>query len=235
MKYHHIHFQTIDSTNTFLKNNYEKYDSFTFVSSDYQSSGKGRNDRKWVADEGKNILMSFILKEDNILSDFPFISIGTAYVIAQYLQDIEVKNVSIKWPNDIYVNDKKICGILLESSLPRYLVVGLGLNLNQREFLDEYRITPTSAANELGKELDKITVSEELIQRLTAFMSDIRANISHLKEFITSHNYLLNKRVKVNDIEGIVVGIDETNALLINENGVIKQINSGEINISLQN
>lgn len=234
MKVNHIHFETIDSTNKYLKENNERYDSFTFVSSDYQTHGKGRNDRVWTAEQEKNVLMSFIVKDEELLNEFSSISIGTAYVIAEYLESLGIKGVSIKWPNDIYINGKKVCGILLEASLPNYLVVGFGLNLNQKQFLGDYRVKPTSVANELGGELDKDIVIDELIKRLTAFIANMSGNREKLKQFITSHNYLLNKHVKVNNIEGIVVGIDENNCVLLQTNEGIEQINSGEIDISLQ-
>ena len=123
----HIHFEEIDSTNTYLKKEYQNLDNLTFVTADYQSSGHGRYDRKWSANKGDNVLLSYLIKDKNIIEHFSYMSMFTAVVIIKYLEDKGLTNVSIKWPNDVYVNGKKIAGILLEGNIPNYVVIGVGL------------------------------------------------------------------------------------------------------------
>ena len=117
MNYKSLHFNEIDSTNTYLKNNYLSLDNFTFVSSDYQSNGKGRNDRKWLSDSGENLMFSFLIKDSSLINIAPSLSMMAACEVAKLLEELDIKKVSIKWPNDVLVSDKKICGILLDAKI----------------------------------------------------------------------------------------------------------------------
>ena len=139
-----IHFETIDSTNTYLKGNYEKLDNFTFVSADFQSAGRGRNNRNWKSEKGENLLFSLLIKDKTLIDKFSSLSVISAFSI---IKALNLEYLSIKWPNDIYYKDSKLCGILLEAVTRNEiecLIIGIGLNVNQREFVGEYKRTPTS-------------------------------------------------------------------------------------------
>ena len=114
MNFHYLHFDEIDSTNNYLKNSYQLLDNFTFVSADYQSKGKGRNDRVWESIKGSNLMFSILIKDPKLIEVSTILSLVTAVEISRLLESYSINNVSIKWPNDVLVNDKKICGILLE-------------------------------------------------------------------------------------------------------------------------
>ena len=224
-----IHFETLPSTNAYLKEHYEECSSFTFVQADYQSEGRGRNDRKWESNNKDNLLFSLLIKDEQILKDFRLLSMGSAYVVAKYLETLGLKDVSIKWPNDVYVNGKKICGILLEGSIPTYLVIGIGLNVNQKEYPNDLRRPATSISLEKGKDFDIQTLLETLSNELTAFISSFKENMKSCEEFIASHNFLAGKLVKTNEKTGVVVGISPDFGLLLDVNGQIETISSGEI------
>ena len=110
-----LHLNKIDSTNNYLKQNYKNLEDYTFVSADLQTNGKGRNEREWKSENGKNLLFSLLLLDKPLFKLYKDISIITAYSIIEALSKIGIKGLSLKWPNDVYVNGKKICGILLES------------------------------------------------------------------------------------------------------------------------
>lgn len=230
----HIHFDEIDSTNTYLKNEYQNLDNLTFVSADYQTSGHGRFDRKWSANKGDNVLLSYLIKDKDIIEHFSYISMFTAVVIVKYLEDKGLSNVSIKWPNDVYVNGKKIAGILLEGNVPNYVVVGLGINLNQVEFDNELRHPATSLKLEKPDyNSSSLVEAQEIIYRFNSLWADFKGDWSIYDNFIKNHNYLLKKSIKlsnsVNVIEGIVEDIDSSCNLLINNGKEIVKINTGEI------
>ena len=138
MSYKTIDFDVIDSTNLYLKQNYQNEDNFTFVSALFQNKGKGRNVRKWQSTSGDNLLFSLLIKDKNILKNYQCLSMLTATAIFKVLKSLSIENVSIKWPNDVYVNDKKICGILLEGisydNELKAIVIGVGLNVNENSF-----------------------------------------------------------------------------------------------------
>ena len=231
--YHVIHFKEIDSTNNYLKNSYRLLGNFTFVVADYQSRGKGRNDRTWSSEEGKNLMFSFLIKDPVLLKKYNALSIISAVEVAKLLESYKFKGVTIKWPNDVFINEKKVCGILLEGQILEYLAVGIGLNVNQKSFPDGLRRPATSLSLEANKDFDL----EEIEKKLFA---NIVNNLSNLKEgeyldYLKDHNYLLNKRVKVlvNDqpFIGEVVGIDANYFLQIKTSDMLLHIDSGEIEI----
>lgn len=233
MKYQHLHFHEIDSTNNYLKNSYQLLDNFTFVSADYQSAGKGRNDRKWESAKGCNLMFSFLIKDKKLLKKAPILSILTAVEVSKLLERYGLNNVSIKWPNDVLVNDKKICGILLEGQLPHYLVVGVGLNVNQKEFPSNLRREATSLSTELKKDLDIEAIKEQLFLNIVNNVNEVFINDD--LSYFEQHNYLLNKKVKVTINQqlfiGEVVGIDDYFNIQILCDDILLHVDSGEIEI----
>lgn len=233
MHYHHIHFKEIDSTNSYLKNSYKLLNDFTFVSADYQSGGKGRNDRVWISDKDENLMFSFLIKNQSLVNKFSMLSIATAVEVAKTLESYQIKNVSIKWPNDVFVDGKKVCGILLEGQIPDYVVVGVGLNVNQKAFPDNLRRPATSMSLELNKDLVVEKIKEQLFNFLIEDLSNF--NQEQFLDYFRSHNYLLNKRVKAtingNLFIGEVMGIDDGFFLQIKTNDMLIHIDSGEIEI----
>ena len=232
--FHVVKFKQIDSTNNYLKNSYKLLDNFTFVTADYQTNGKGRNDRVWSSNEGENLMFSFLIKDQKLLKKFSALSIISAVEVAKLLEEYEIKDVSIKWPNDVLIGDKKVCGILLEGQILEYIVIGVGLNVNQKVFPDGLRRPAISLSIAANKDFDINEIEQKLF-------SNIVRNLSHLSEeqyleYFRKHNYLLNKRVKVlvNDqpFIGEVLGIDANYFLQIETSGnMLLHIDSGEIEI----
>ena len=232
----HLHFDCIDSTNTYLKKEYRNLDNLSFVSASIQTSGHGRFSREWHAMKDESLLFSYILKDKTFVENFSYISMITAALIVEYLENKGLNNVSIKWPNDIYVNGKKIAGILLEGEVPNYIVVGVGLNLLQTSFDYELRHPATSLKLEKF-DLDITTASEYnvLLNQINDFWANFSGDWHQFDNFIKNHNYLLKKRIKLSNIssniEGIVEDIDSECNLLINNGKEIVKICAGEIEI----
>jgi BirA family biotin operon repressor/biotin-[acetyl-CoA-carboxylase] ligase len=233
MNYHVVHFDEIDSTNNYLKNSYKLLNDFTFVTADYQSKGKGRNDRVWSSNKGENLMFSFLIKNPALLRKYGALSLITAIEVAKLLEAYNFKEVRIKWPNDVYINDKKVCGILLEGQILEYLVIGVGLNVNQKIFPDDLRRPATSLSLEMNKSFDIKVIEKELFSNI---VNDyVSLNEKPFLEYFRNHNYLLNKRVRVliNDepFIGEVVGIDDNFYLQIKTRDMLLHIDSGEIEI----
>ena len=232
--YNEIFFSEIDSTNKYLKENYKNFNNFTFVRTDYQSLGKGRNERKWDSNRGENLLFSLLIKDSKFLEKTGILSLISAVCISQNLEKLGVSNVSIKWPNDVYVNGKKICGILLEGALPNYVVIGIGINVNQNKFDGDFRAAPTSLCLELNKLIDKNNLKDQIFQSLISLISNI-GDASVFFDYFNSHNYLKDREVSGirNNITivGKVAGIDNEFNLLVESDGFINKVSSGEISI----
>ena len=233
MQYHQIHFKEIDSTNTYLKNTYRLLDNFTFASADYQSNGKGRNDRVWSSEPGENLMFSLLIKDEEIMKQSAVMSILAGVEVAREIEKYGVDNVSIKWPNDVLINDKKVCGILLEGQIPNYLVVGVGLNVNQKAFRDDLRRPATSLSLELKKDVNIDELKNRLFSKMVNHFSNIK--LEEYLDYFRSHNYLLNKRVRVsinNQVFiGEVMGVDDSFCLQVLSSDILLHIDSGEIEI----
>ena len=233
MPYQIIHFKEIDSTNSYLKNSHRLLDNFTFASTDYQSKGKGREDRVWESNSGENLMFSFLIKNEELMKLSAALSILTAVEVAKEVEKYDIDNVSIKWPNDILINDKKVCGILLEGQVPEYLVVGVGLNVNQKEFPNGLRRPATSLSLETKEDINIDELKERLFKNIVNNFSSIK--LDDYLDYFRKHNYLLNKRVRVLINEepyiGEVVGIDDSFCLQILSRDMLLHIDSGEIEI----
>jgi len=232
----HIHFEEVDSTNAYLKREHQRFDNLSFISASYQTNGKGRENRVWNSNKNENALFSYIVKDAKIISEYSCLSIYTAMLVVDYIEKLGIKNVSIKWPNDVFIGDKKVCGILLEGSIPNYVIVGIGLNVLQKEFSNDLRRPATSLFLEKKETLNADKILEKLIDKIYSFWITFSGKEDSYEKFINEHNYLLNKNIKIiqnnYEIEGVVFGIDSNNNLLLGdkENNIHK-INSGEIEI----
>ena len=233
-----IHFEEIDSTNLYLKNNYKNLDNFTFVSADYQNKGRGRYDRIWSSKKGDNLLFSFLIKDKSLIEKYSSISLLIAAVILKEIRLLGINNVSIKWPNDVYIDNNKVSGILLEgistSENIDALIVGVGINVNQKEF--EKELKATSLAINLKTPINLSSFKESLFKSLIFELNLLKENKSDYLEIVKNNNYLKNKicnatyQNKIIEIEVIDVNVDNT--LKVKYKGSYLNINSGEITFS---
>ena len=234
-----LHFESIDSTNTFLKNNYQNLNDMTFVSADYQTQGKGRTNRKWISENGNNLLFSLLILDRELIQKYQDISIVTAYSIVQVLKDLGIKNASIKWPNDVYVNDSKIAGVLLEAITKNEiecLIVGVGINVNSTDFSFEYLHKPTSIHNELNKKINIDELKSALYQALLNNLNLIKSNYDFYND-IKTFDYLKNKEAYAlidNQKQFVsIIGINKDYSLKVKCNNTEYDLNSDEISFHL--
>lgn len=138
-----IKLDSIGSTNSYLASRAIDLPHATVVSTYNQTAGRGQRGNTWESQPNKNLSFSILLRPQNIIARQQFyISEAVSLAIVNTLRRyIKTDKVAIKWPNDIYVNDLKICGILIENTLSGYniaqSIIGIGLNVNQREFLSD--------------------------------------------------------------------------------------------------
>jgi len=139
------------------------------VRTDFQTSGKGQIGNSWESEQGKNLLFSLALFPQTIRPDQQFlisrlVSVGIKKALDEYVDDI-----TVKWPNDIYWKDKKLAGILIENSLQgrqiKFSVVGIGLNVNQTEFVSNAP-NPVSLCQITGKQMDRDRLMEMICQNV---------------------------------------------------------------------
>lgn len=231
-----IHFETIDSTNTYLKENYEKLDNFTFVSADFQSAGRGRNNRNWKSEKGENLLFSLLIKDKALIDKFSSLSVISAFSI---IKALNLEHLSIKWPNDIYYKDCKLCGILLEAVTRNEiecLIIGIGLNVNQREFVGEYKRTPTSLYQITNQTQDMKIIKDKIFNQLYNDFMKVKEGYDFYND-IKEYDYLKDREVYAeinNEVKQIkVIGIDSDYSLKVLKDNETYNLSSGEVTFHL--
>ncbi len=238
-----IHFNSIGSTNTEAKKiAYDKKEG-TIIVGEEQISGKGRMGRSWVSTKGKGIWMSIILKPEISPVKVPQITQIAAAAVAKALEDLDV-DVNIKWPNDIIINGKKICGILTEMSaeinMVNYAVLGIGMNVNNKEndFLGELKNKASSLFIEGKKEYSRKDIFVGIINHFEVFYDEYvkKENIEEVLEICRTKSCVLGREIRMiekgKEILADAIEIDENGELIVKlKDGNIKSIMSGEISI----
>lgn len=207
-----------------------------------QTSGKGQKGNFWEAEEGKNLTFSLLYKPFELLAMDQFtISIIISLGICDYLKEKAIDNVKIKWPNDIYVGDNKVCGILIEHEISgEYLnssICGVGLNINQEEFKSSAP-NPVSLINITNQ---KYSLGQELLILLGCIEGryiNIEDNRDLLWKDYKNSLYRFNKvcKYKTEDgiIEGKIVGVNKYGQLLIETKDLkIKEYSFKEISFMI--
>lgn len=234
-----IHFNTLESTNDYLKQVGNDVVEGTVVISEEQTKGKGRLGRVWESKVGDGIWMSIILKPDIMPHKAPFITLIAGASVVKALNNLGV-NAQIKWPNDIIINNKKICGILTELSAEieriNYVVLGIGMNVKNEEFDSELKNKATSLHKE-GHGLHRVDIVKEFFYQFELLYKKYLDNDKQeVLKICRDNSAILNKEIYIirNNEKELVKCIDvneEGNLLVKNSNGQVKEIISGEVSI----
>lgn len=229
-----LHFEEVTSTNTLIFEKYSCEDEGFILLADKQTNGKGRLGRVWNSESNDSLYFSVLLKPIFSIDKVPLITICAGIAVCTALRKLLKSQVYIKWPNDILINNKKVCGILSEGSFIgdkiNFVVCGIGININNRDFNDQLRSIATSLFIEERqlfnrKDILKLVLSEfENIYRLLQ-SSAIGEIIDKYKDLCCT----LGRTVTFNQNDQTIIGM----ALDINLDGSIKvQTDSSFLNIS---
>lgn len=243
-KYIH-HFDSIDSTNTIAKKMAaEGAFEGTVIIAEEQTGGRGRLGRSWISPKGTGIWMSIVLRPNIEPTEAAKITQITAAAVATAIRKVTGCNVGIKWPNDIIIHKKKVCGILTEMSAElnsvNYIIVGIGINVNVdfEDFPEEVRKIATSIKICSGKEVSRKDIVKEILHEFQKLYVDFIENKNIKKSIHICKNYsvTLGKQVKIKnrDKEMIAEAVDltEDGQLVIkNEWGEIQTVISGEVSV----
>lgn len=209
----------------------------TVVTADHQTSGKGRMGRKFVSPSGMGLYMSVVIRPEFSTLFAPLITSAAAVAAAEAVEKLCERDVQVKWVNDLYLNGKKICGILTEASLGLeansldYAVIGIGINVRRFDFGDELRERVTSIEDETGVHVDRNVLCAEVLARLEYWLGQIESR-GHLDEY-RRRELLTGNRITANvgleRIEGIALGTDDNANLVVRlDDGSVRSLSSGE-------
>jgi BirA family biotin operon repressor/biotin-[acetyl-CoA-carboxylase] ligase len=237
-----IYLKEVDSTNEYIKRylNSGRLTAGTVVVAELQSQGKGRAGRKWDSPRG-GLWFSVLLRPEIPLERMALLSLVFAVGISQALNKFIDVNCQLKWPNDIYISDKKLAGILLESVNSAHnnsLIVGVGINMN----LDKNTLSPANrelAANLSDYSpviLDRSHILSAVLQYMDIYYKlFLDAGFDAILPEYKAHCRHLNQPISVNSagrvITGINIDIDTSGKLIIDTGRKIEEISAGDVNV----
>lgn len=233
-----IYLQEIDSTNEFAKKIAHQEGEGTVIVADIQTKGKGRKLRAWSSPKG-GLWMSIILKPNVYPKHITKLVFISALAVVETLADFGIEG-KIKWPNDVLVDGKKICGILSEGKYSKsgveYVILGLGINVNNK-LPEELKDTATFMREVLGFEVPLIEVFKKLLSKLDNwYLKYLKGDYMEILNKWKMHSATIGKRVRIitdkGEMIGIAIDIDEDGALILKQNdGVLKKIYYGDVSL----
>lgn len=207
----------------------------TVIFAEFQTKGRGRLKRHWYSAKRKGLCFSVILRPQLTPNYVPMITAMSAVSVAMAVRKLTGSSALIKWPNDIFLNGKKLGGILTEINteldIIKFVILGIGINVNMDKFPDELKKTATSLKLEDGENYSRIELAREILKSLEDYYNLLLNKkwdeiIAEWKDL----SWVLGKRVSVGETEGQALGIDEQGALIVRQDdGINKYITSGDV------
>lgn len=210
---------------------------------DQQTAGKGRLGRVWNSPAGENVYMTLLLLQPPVKPmKASALTLVMGLSVAQAVRDMTGLSAGIKWPNDVVVAGKKICGILTEMKIrgekAEYVSIGVGINMNQKEFPQELQDKATSLALEMGCEVVRKEITARVVERfeenyeLFLENQDLRLLKKEYESLLLNRDRQVRILEKEKESVGIARGITPSGELLVEEeNGTVRQVLSGEVSV----
>lgn len=231
----------IDSTNQYLLERVDELESGSVCLAEYQAKGRGRRGREWVSPFGSNLYLSMFWRLDAGMAAAMGLSLVVGVAIVEALQQQGIEGIKLKWPNDLYFQDRKLAGILVEMSGQAggaaNLVIGMGMNLKMQQNTSEITQPWVSLSEVLEeKELDRNQLAISMINTLQIALEDYEAK--GMSGFVERWNRLdnfLGRKVKLimgtREVVGVERGINEQGAVLLETETGVEAYIGGEISL----
>lgn len=214
----------------------------TVVLAKEQTAGRGRRGRSWYSPPGTSIYMSLLLRPAIVPGQASMLTLVAALAVNGAIEEQCGLTPMIKWPNDLLLKEKKVCGILTEMSLNKdavdYVIVGIGVNVSQSEFPEDIRGMATSLEKESGSSVDREGLIEAILKHMDGCYARFLAagDLSGLQQEYNERLINRGRPVRVLDAQGELsgeaLGIDPAGELLIRqEDGEVKSVCAGEVSV----
>lgn len=238
-----LHYDTVDSTNEEAKRLAEGGEQRELlVTARRQEKGKGRRGRVWESAPGDTITMSLLLHPEIAPEHASSVTLVMGLAVAAVCRKQFGVDAKIKWPNDVVVNGRKLCGILTEMSVEnnavRYLIIGVGINANGTKFPEELSGTAVSLEQLTGQSVNQTELIEACLEQFDRYY-ELFLQTEDVSLLMESYNHLLvgkDGAVRVlepgQEYQGISRGINEKGELLVEkEDGTTEAVYAGEISV----
>lgn len=223
-KYQVIYLNKCTSTNALLKEN--KYSYNTILITKRQTNGVGRMNRTFISNKPSGLYMSILFNEKDI-KDINTLTCLVGVGVSTAIDEVTNASTKIKWVNDIYLENKKICGILVEKSKDK-VIVGIGINIKKQKFPKELENKASTIEDLTNKIVSKKLLAELIINNIDKLL----LSNDYMNEYI-NRSLIIGKEVKLlfdnEEINVKVLNINESGNLVVLHDGITKTINSGEV------
>ena len=234
-----ITFKELDSTNKYAKENIDSLNNYDVVLALNQTKGRGREKRVWVS-SSSSLTFSIVIKDDNLDKMFSSLSLLSAASVYLGLSKYLKNGLSIKWPNDIYYKDKKICGILLEgvsySDSLKAVIIGIGINVNNNEE-ELTSLNATSLFLETSKKYNTDAVFNSVLVSFDMLYNELKLGKKSYYEIIKNNNYLKDKEayafIDKKKVKIKVLDVLDNDKLLVKNDDKLSELSTGEISFHL--
>ncbi len=236
------YFDVTDSTNTQAKSMGEgDAPNGTLVVAGKQESGRGRRGRSFESPAGTGIFMTLLLRPEIEPQNASMLTLVSALAVAKGIEHMVDLPVQIKWPNDIVINGKKVCGILTEMSAQmdyvNYIVIGIGINVGNEEFPEEIKDVATSIYLESGKHVNRAMLIEKIWEEFEDYY-ELYEKTQDLSSLVKEYDsYLVNRGQKVRVLdskepyEGKAMGITDRGELIVDTWEARRLVSAGEVSV----
>ena len=234
-----LYFPSLESTNSYASSLIRKgVDEGTVVVADVQTKGRGRKQRPWSSPLG-GLWFSVILYPPLPPTKAMLVTMASSIAVVETFQQMLGLEALIKWPNDVLIKGKKVCGVLTELDAEmdqlHYMVVGIGINVNNSLGSSLQHIA-TSLRQQTGSKVSRVHLLREILTRLDHYYTLLlQDKTEDIRTTWLSHTSLLNKPIRVttinDELKGTVISVDDDGSLLIKTEGGIQRILSGDITL----
>lgn len=237
------YYEDTDSTNAdAMRLGEEGAEHGTLVVANHQNKGRGRRGRVWQSPVGTTISMSFLVKPEIAPGKASMLTLVMALAVAKGIEEACDLSTAIKWPNDILVNGKKVCGILTEMKAEmdyiHGVIIGVGINVNVESFPEDLQSMATSLILEKGRKVSRAEVIERVAENFEEYYEKFMEaeDLSLLRDLYEERLISKGKAVKVLDPQGeytgISKGITDTGELVVEtQDGKEQQVYAGEVSV----
>ena len=242
MKYTFIYMEEIDSTNLEAGRLADEIFHGTVLVAERQTAGRGRRGRSWLSESEENLYFSLLLKPTFAPEQASMLTLLMAQAVAEAIDEVCGCDCRIKWPNDIVLNGKKVCGILTEmkpgANGIQHVIVGVGVNVNQTAFVGEGLLYAGSLRGELGIEVNRDKLLDGILEHFNGLYEAFcqSGSLKPMQEAYEAKLANLGKEVKVLDpkgeYQGIALGINDKGELLVQKaDGTVEEVYAGEVSV----
>lgn len=236
-----VHLSCVDSTNRYARMLAAQGAAHgTLVVAEEQTEGRGRRGRGWISPAGEGIFMSLIIRPTCLPERVAMLSLQTALAVALAIRRVTGLEAKIKWPNDIVVSGRKVCGMLLEMDADaqqvRSVVAGVGINVHQRSFPEEIAGTASSLDLLCGRRIPRMEIVEAFLAAFDEVDAMVKENAGRFMEAYRASSATVGQRVQVIALGGAYTGtaldVTDSGSLIVrDEEGQCREVLAADVSV----